>query len=98
MKNIDFEYVKEFINSIIEFLKNILDNDTLDSVRHYLNHGEYEMAFEGLFIEIMKLNKVPKIDFSKSREIGQLLKLDEDSVFDFEFWKKFEEYTAGNTE
>ena len=92
MKNIDYKYVEEFVNSILEQLKNILDVDTVNFVQHYLNHDEYEMAFEGLFIEIMKLDKMPKIDFSKSKEIAEILMLDQDSVFDFEFWKKFNDY------
>ena len=92
MKNIDYKYVEEFVNSILEQLKNILDVDTVNFVQHYLNHDEYEMAFEGLFIEIKKLDKMPKIDFSKSKEIAEILKLDQDSVFDFEFWKKFNDY------
>lgn len=86
MNNTDFEYVKDFIDSILELLKNTLDKETINAVQHYLSHDKYEMAFEGLFIDIMDLPEVPEIDFLKSRKIGQLLKLDKESVFDFNFW------------
>jgi len=73
-----------------------LDEDTVDAVRHYVIHDEYEMAFEGLFIEIMNLIKVPGIDFQKSREIALLLKLDKETVFDHNFWGKFDKYIRKN--
>jgi hypothetical protein len=50
------------------------------------------MAFEGLFIEIMKLKVVPKFDLLECRKIGIFLKLNEDSVFDYDFWIKFDNF------
>lgn len=94
MENIDFEYAKRFINSTVELLKDTLDKDTIEAVRHYLIHDECEMAFEGLFIEIMNLTQAPEIDFIKSREVAKLLKLDKESVFDYNFWENFNEYVT----
>ena len=72
-----------------------LDSASFRAVQHYLDHDEYEMAFEGLFIELMKANA----DMNKSRletyyNLGQKLGLDKDSVFDGEFWKKFRTFVG----
>lgn len=74
-----------------------LDAKSIKFVEHYIKHAEYEMAFEGLFIEIMKIEDVPKIDLIKSRKVAKLLKLDEESVFDDGFWNKFEQYILENS-
>ena len=34
-----------------------LERDTQEFVLHYLNHDEHEMAFEGLFLDLMKLGR-----------------------------------------
>jgi hypothetical protein len=59
-----------------------------------LTYGEYEMSFEGLFIEIMNLATIPPIDFTKALKVARLLKLDEESVFDSDFLIKFEKYIS----
>jgi hypothetical protein len=92
MKNDICKNIKEFIQLVLKLVESKLDNESIDYVNHYINHDEYEMAFEGLFLEIMKFEKIPEIDFLKSKEIGELLKLDEESVFDFDFWNKFKYY------
>ncbi len=92
MKNDDYKDVKEFIQLTLKIVESKLDSESIDYVNHYINHDEYEMAFEGLFLEIMKLEEIPEIDFLKSRKIGELLKLNEESVFDFDFWHNFKNY------
>jgi hypothetical protein len=92
MKNAKFAHIKEFIDSILTQLKSTLDDDTIDSINHYLSHAEYEMAFEGLFIEIMQLTHIPQIDLIKSQLIAKELNLDNESIFDHLFWKKFSQY------
>jgi hypothetical protein len=89
----DVYHVKKFIYSIIQKLNDKLDKESVVLLQHYLNHDEYEMAFEGLFIEIMKMSEAPKIDINRSKEIGRLLKLDEESIFEFDFWERFDNYT-----
>ena len=32
-----------------------LDRESVDEVMHFYNHGEYEMALEGLVIELIKV-------------------------------------------
>lgn len=83
---------KDFIQFILTTVQSELDKESIESVTHYIDHDEYEMAFEGLFLEIMKLKSVPDIDLVKSREVGKSLKLNEEAVFDYLFWEKFESY------
>ena len=90
MEKDNWEYIKSFIQTLLLEVK--LDRESIEAINHYLEHDEYEMAFEGLFIEIMKLEEVPKIDFVESMKVGRKLKLNEESIFDFEFWKKFETF------
>lgn len=97
MENETWKYIKEFIQFILKTVNLKLDKKSIDSVNHYVDHDEYEMAFEGLFLEIMQLKEILEIDWQKSKEVGKLLKLDEESVFDFDFWNKFEDYIKRNS-
>ena len=92
MKNDIYKDIKEYILLTLEIVESKLDSESIDYINHYINHDEYEMAFEGLFLEIMKLEEIPKIDFLKSKKIGELLKLNEESIFDIDFWYKFKNY------
>jgi hypothetical protein len=70
-----------------------IDDESKEAVQHYLDHSEYEMAFEGLFIELMKL----KVSLGNEEscgfiELGKKLDLDKESVFDGDFWNNFTEY------
>ncbi len=89
-------YIRDFIQSTLRSVQFNLDDDSVDAVTHYLDHDEYEMAFEGLFIEIIGLDIAPLIELKKSMEIGKLLKLNEESVFDIEFWDKLENFVKKN--
>lgn len=98
MRNDTWKYIKEFIQSILKTVNSKLDKESIDSVNHYVDHDEYEMAFEGLFLEIMKLEEIPKIDMLKSKEVAELLKLNEESVFDFDFWNRFNDFIKRNNQ
>lgn len=91
-------YTREFIQSTLALVQFDLDNESIDAINHYLIYDEYEMAFEGLFIEIMSLETIPAVDIERSKEVGQLLKLNEESVFDSHFWKNFENYVKRSNE
>lgn len=91
-----WEYIKKFIQSVLTIVQSSLNEEAIKSVNHYLEHDEYEMAFEGLFIEIMALKEIPKINLLKSKEVGELLNLNKETIFDFEFWNNFENYIKRN--
>ncbi len=69
-----------------------MNDGTEKSVRHYINYDEYEMAFEGLFIELMSLNEKLNIDYSESYKIALLLKLNEETVFDANFLEEISSF------
>jgi len=96
MQDENWRYVEEYIRNLLSLVQSKLGEESVESVNHYLNHDEYEMAFEGLFLEIMKLEEIPKVDLTESKKVGKFLKLNEESVFDFEFWEKFEIYVKQN--
>jgi hypothetical protein len=74
------DHIEEFIERTLSIVQLNIETDAIDAVKHYLYHGEYEIAFEGLFIEIMQLEKVPPIDLHESKRIAMQLKLHEESV------------------
>lgn len=81
--------IKSDIEEALDKVNKYFDQDSVDSITHYIEHDEYEMAFEGLFIEIMKLKFKPELNYSKLKETAIQLELDQSSVFDVDFWKKF---------
>ena len=87
-----FERASEFIKSTLTLLEGHLDTASIEAVEHYLNHSEFEMAFEGLFLEIMQLKDTSSIDFQMAIEVGKDLRLNEESVFDHSFWNKFKKF------
>lgn len=93
---IDYVLVKEKLLSVLDRYKDVLDGETLDSVEHFIAHDEYEMAYEGLFIELMKIHFNPSdIDMNIYLKIGEILNLDKESIFDSEFWAHLAEYVKG---
>ena len=90
--------IKEYIEELLNDRKDDFDNETISFIRHYLKHDELEMAFEALFIEIIKLKKYSFNNTKKAKDIALILKLDKESIFDSVFWKKFEFFLAtGNS-
>ena len=57
------------------------------AVAHYLEHGEFEMAYESLMLSVLD-ERVPLDLATKTalRDIGLALGLDAESVFRADFW------------
>lgn len=86
MKNSTKERLKRFI----KISEEIITIDSLEEVIHYYDHGEYEMAFEGLVIELINANRYPdNFIFYEWMELALEFNLDKESIFDGEFWRKF---------
>ena len=89
---------EKMLQKLLKRFSRRLDGKTVDSVQHYLDHSEYEMAFEGLFIDLMDLGvELHDVECHAYVELGKSLSLDEDSVLDAEFWTKFVRFIAKNT-
>lgn len=81
-------------NSVGEILKqsrSLLDENSYGEALRYLENGEYEMAYEGLLIELVKNNRYPEgFDFGIWKVVGEACDLDTNGgVFDYEIWSKF---------
>ena len=77
---------------IDENINNIPDNK-LSDIQHYLDHDEYGMAFEYLYLEIMENeNARCSMEIANIREIGLLLELDKECMIEENFWEKFEAF------
>jgi len=76
--------------AMIESSKDIISKEAYSEIYHFYEHAEYEMAFEGLIIELVQENKYPN-DFSKAEweALGIEFVLKENSVFDHDIWGKF---------
>ena len=74
---------------LINVCEDILNKGAKDEIWHYYTHGEFEMALEGLLIEVCDKETYPhNYDISKIIELATHYKLNEDSVFDNHIWKK----------
>ena len=98
----DWELVVAFINETLEdatgsfFELNEEAVKHFEVVRHLARHSEYEMAFEVLFLEIMKFPKMDFLDGDKVLEFALLLKLDTLTVYDDCFFEKLVSYCTTN--
>ena len=95
-KKHEWSSIENFIIEVLLKVRSTLSIEEINAVEHYLKHSEFEIAFEGLFIEIMKMKTPSIIDYKKSKEIAEVLRLNEESVFDSDFWIKFERYVNAN--
>lgn len=90
---VDYRFVKDQLLLLLGDYEGKLGRETVDSVRHFIDHDEYEMAYEGLFIDLMDIRFDPnEINVDIYRKIGEDLNLNEESVFDEGFLEKFEGY------
>jgi hypothetical protein len=81
------------IEAIINSCESIIPEDGCKEVRHFFSHGEYEMAFEGLLLELMKSNSKPRnFDFDEWCRIARALNLDTEPNFDGDFWEQFQQW------
>ena len=81
------------LKNYIDLSKSLISEEGFEEVMHFFNHGEFEMAFEGLVIELMEVKKYPiQYEHQEWKGMGLEFKLDKDSVFDGDFWIKFEKW------
>lgn len=75
--------------------KEYLDEETINEVMHFYKHDEYEMAIEGLIIEMIKADKYPKnVSVETINELVLYYRLNIESVFDYNFWGNYTEWIS----
>jgi hypothetical protein len=89
-KSDNFKPIDQFVRSTMS--RADLDAESVEVIGLYLDNREYEMAFEGLFLELIKSGKTIKLNASECMSMARQLKLDKETVFDYQFWSKFEAY------
>lgn len=88
------EYIYK-LKEFIELSENQIPKKGMKELKYYCNHAEYEMAFEGLIIELISANKYPqKFDATEWKKVAIAFGLKEESVFDSEIWNKFMNWCA----
>lgn len=90
--NENWNSIKAYLQLELDKQRENLEQDAIESIHHYINHDEFEMAFEGLFLEMFKMKRNALFDEKKAEEIALLLKLNRQTVFDDNFWYKFTRY------
>ncbi len=84
------------VAAFVALSKDMIDAEGLREVRHYLNHGEHEMAFEGLVLELIKSDGTPrKFDGAAWLRLAEQLGLREESVWVGDFWTQLTTWVEG---
>ncbi len=67
----------------------MLPAESLTEVHHFLEHGEYEMAFEGLVLELVRNDAITDgFSVSKWLSVAEGLGLRDESVFVGDLWAR----------
>ena len=91
----DWEKLVLLIQSEINANCNIIPSSRIDDIQHYLDHGEYSMAFEYLYLEIAERdNSQFTLGVDKAKEIAIFFELNNESecMIDGKFWIKFQNF------
>lgn len=82
--------MEETLKILIEKCAAILDAESINEVWHFYDHGEYEMALEGLLIELTSAGKyASNYDFNQLDELVKYYDLKNEAVFDVNIWGKY---------
>ena len=80
----------EHIRRLFEACRHLISVDGAAQVQHYIEHGEHEMAFEGLVLELIAADATPPdFRFDEWEVLARQMGLVQDPVFDGDFWSKF---------
>lgn len=87
------------LNACIALLAPRLTSEAIEHVRHYIDHGELELAYESLVLSCIRELPAREMHISEELQtIGSDLNMEHESVFEADFWKIAQEYfTTANT-
>ncbi|WP_298145032.1 hypothetical protein [Flavobacterium sp.] len=92
MSEIDWTDIKHEFSLLLNLFAKNLDEPSLNEIEHFIKHDEYEMAFELLFLELFNKENLPHFDHKKVKNIALLLKVDQETVYDTDFWITFSKF------
>ena len=86
---------EERIAQLVEESSDLIPKDALAEVRHYIDHDEFEVAFEGLVLELIKSQAKPsQFNYSEWMRLVDDLGLRTESVLVGDFWIRFQEWAS----
>ncbi len=85
---IDWIEIVARISKILEETENLLSAEAIGFVQDYLFHDEYEIAFEGLCLELIEQDLLTTSNIGECLELAQELRLNEESVLKDDFWTR----------
>jgi hypothetical protein len=89
MTDPDFAKI-EALRAILQQSSPILGGGSKHALEHYLDHDEYEMALEGLLIDLLASNHFPAdFPWDQVLALGTEFRLDSEPMFDATAWLRF---------
>ena len=80
----------KIIETLVKESEPLLNRDRYEAVLHYSKTGEFEMAFEGLILELISVKKYPKnFNFMEFMKLAKECELDTNPSLDGFFWDSF---------
>ncbi|WP_139233665.1 hypothetical protein [Metapseudomonas otitidis] len=80
--------IRNWISEKLMLIRSDISKEAFSDISHYMTHGEYEMAFEYLLLEVMDLKLNEKFIDGEVVEIAVCLGLDRDYHYDENFWQR----------
>lgn len=82
--------MEEKFKMLIEKCISILDAEAINEVWYYYNHDEYEMALEGLLIELTSAGKYPDdYDLNELDKLVEYYDVKNELIFDVNIIEKY---------
>ena len=82
---------EERVDQLIAESSDLISAAGLAEVRHYVAHGEYEIALEGLVLELIQAGERPSpFDYARWSALIVELGLQEESALVGDFWERFQ--------
>jgi len=82
MKTKDEQDLETRVRALYQLKRPALDESSRAAVEHYLDHDEFEMAFEGLCIELVKAKLLTREEAAPFIELATAVGLDKEASFD----------------
>src|SRR5690554_2191633 len=92
----DYCDVRTRLKKKLQEHENDIHDDTKTSVNYYIDHDEFEIALEGLCLDLMDSSKTTDRDIVECVDLGRILGLDKASVLNVDLWKLLISQKAGS--
>ncbi|MEI5908580.1 hypothetical protein WAK64_16150 [Bacillus spongiae] len=84
---------EKLLAKFITLSEGIINSNGISEVKHFFEHGEHEVAFEGLVIELSENGLDPRnFNYSDWKNLALEYGLDKESVFKADFWSRFKHW------